>query len=124
MRYTLRQLEVFLAVARHENVTRAAAELGMSQSAASEALHELEHQFSLQLFQRVGKRLQLSEVGRSLRVSAESLGAQATELETQLARETRAGTLRIGATLSIGNYLVPPLMARFMREQAGARVTL
>jgi len=124
MRYTLRQLEVFLAVARHENVTRAAKELGMSQSAASEALHELEGQFGLQLFQRVGKRLQLSELGRSLRVDAESLEAQASELETRLSQKSSAGTLRIGATLSIGNYLVPPLMARFMTEQAGARVTL
>lgn len=124
MRYTLRQLEVFLSVARHENVTRAAAELGMSQSAASEALHELEHQFSLQLFQRTGKRLQLSELGRSLRISAESLRAQASELEARLAQESGVGTLRIGATLSIGNYLVPPLMARFMAEHSGARVTL
>jgi DNA-binding transcriptional LysR family regulator len=124
MRYTLRQLEVFLAVARHENVTRAARELGMSQSAASEALHELEHQFGLQLFERVGKRVQLSELGRALRGSAESLRAEAAELEARLAQKTSASTLRIGATLSIGNYLVPSLMARFMLEQAGARVTL
>jgi DNA-binding transcriptional LysR family regulator len=124
MRFSLRQLEVFLAVARHENVTRAAAELGMSQSAASEALHELEHQFSLQLFERVGKRVQLSEVGRSLRGSAESLRAQATELEARFSQHTSVSTLRVGATLSIGNYLAPQLMARFMLEQAGARVTL
>jgi DNA-binding transcriptional LysR family regulator len=124
MRFSLRQLEVFLAVARHENVTRAAAELGMSQSAASEALHELEHQFSLQLFERVGKRVQLSEVGRSLRGSAEALRAQATELETRFSQRTSVSTLRVGATLSIGNYLAPQLMARFMLEQAGARVTL
>ena len=67
MRYSLRQLEVFLATAAQENVTRAAAGLAMSQSAASGALKELEDQFGVKLFDRVGKRLQLSELGRQLR---------------------------------------------------------
>ena len=64
MRYSLRQLEVFLATAQHENVTRAAKALAMSQSAASGALKELESQFDVLLFDRIGKRLQLSELGR------------------------------------------------------------
>ena len=67
MRFTLRQLEVFLAVARSESVSRAAEELGMSASAVSGALSDLESQFEVQLFDRIGKRLQLSRLGRSLR---------------------------------------------------------
>lgn len=124
MRYSLRQLEVFLAVATHDSVSRAARMLGMSQSAVSEALAELERQFSVHLFERRGKRLSLSELGRSLRPSAEALLAQARELEERLANQASVGTLRIGATLSIGDYLAPPLLARFMREQPGARATL
>jgi DNA-binding transcriptional LysR family regulator len=124
MRYTLRQLEVFLSVAKQDSVTQAARELALSQSAVSEALGELEDQFGIQLFQRVGKRLQLSELGRALRPAAESLHAQALELEARLASQASVGTVRIGATLSIGDYLIPPLMARFMAEQAGARATL
>ena len=124
MRYSLRQLEVFLCVAKHDSVSRAGIELGMSQSAVSEALGELERQFDIRLFERIGKRLSLSELGRALRPAAEALHAQAKEFEAQLARQASIGTLRIGATLSIGDYLIPPLMARFMREQAGARVTL
>src|SRR5690242_2613543 len=118
MRYTLRQLEVFLSVARHDSVSRAAKELGMSQSAASEALSELEQQFAIQLFERRGKRLQLSELGRGVRGTAEALLEHANELQAQLANQGSLGTLRIGATLSIGDYLIPPLMARFMREHA------
>ena len=72
MRYTLRQLEVFLATARFENITRAADSLAMSQSAASSSLKELEAQFEVRLFDRVGKRLQLSELGRQLRPQAET----------------------------------------------------
>jgi DNA-binding transcriptional LysR family regulator len=124
MRFTLRQLQVFLSVARHDSVSRAAKELGLSQSAVSESLAELEHQFSIRLFERIGKRLQLSDIGRALRPSAEALYAQASELEARLLGQTSVGTLRIGATLSIGDYLIPPLMARFMTEQVGARVTL
>ena len=67
MRYSLRQLEVFLSAAHFENITRAAESLSMSQSAASSALREFEQQFDIRLFDRVGKRLQLNEFGRQIR---------------------------------------------------------
>lgn len=124
MRYTLRQLEVFLAVARVESVSRAAEALFMSQSAVSGALADLERQFDVRLFDRVGKRLQLSELGRSLRARAEAVLDQARELERALERRQTVGRLRIGATLTIGNHLVVPLMARFKREHPGAELTL
>jgi DNA-binding transcriptional LysR family regulator len=124
MRFTLRQLEVFLAVARTESVSRAAAELGMSQSAVSGALSDLEHQFEIQLFDRIGKRLQISRLGRSLRPRCDALQEQALELEHALSNRSDMGLLRVGATLTIGNYVTVPLMARFMREHPGARVTL
>jgi DNA-binding transcriptional LysR family regulator len=124
MRFTLRQLEVFLAVARSQSVSRAAKELAMSQSAVSGSLADLEAQFEIQLFDRIGKRLQLSGLGHALRARAEALDAQARELELALSSRTDIGSLRVGATLTIGNYLTVPLMARFMREHPGARVTL
>src|SRR5437868_4144042 len=124
MRYTLRQLEVFLAVARDESVSRAAEALAMSQSAASGSLGDLERQFDVQLFDRLGKRLQLSELGRSVRGRAEALLDQARDLERLLDEQQEVGRLRIGATLTIGNYLAVPLMARFMRENRGARLSL
>jgi DNA-binding transcriptional LysR family regulator len=124
MRFSFRQLEVFLAVARSESVSRAAGELGMSQSAVSGALADLERQFDIQLFDRVGKRLRLSQLGHSLRPRCDALHEQATELEQAFSNESDVGVLRIGATLTIGDYVAVPLMARFMREHPGARVTL
>ena len=124
MRYTLRQLEVFLAVAEQESVSRAAEALAMSQSAVSGALADLERQFDIQLFERVGKRLQLSELGRSIRARAEALHEQAREFENELSSNDAVGQLRVGATLTIGNYLMVPEIARFMREHPSARVTL
>ena len=127
MRYSLRQLEVFLTVARVGSVSGAGEALAMSQSAVSGALGDLERQFGVQLFDRVGKRLRLSELGQSVRAEAEGVLEQASELEAAFAgRDARAavGRLRIGATLTIGNHLVAPLMARFLREHSGAELTL
>jgi len=124
MRYSLRQLEVFLATARHENVTRAAAALTMSQSAASGALKELESQFDVLLFDRIGKRLKLSELGRQLRPRAESLLAQARAFEEALDRDSTVGNLEVGATLTIGNYRAVNMLADFRSRHPGASVGL
>jgi DNA-binding transcriptional LysR family regulator len=124
MRYTLRQLEVFQAVARTESVSRAAQALAMSQSAASGALADLERQFDLQLFERAGKRLQLNELGRVLWPRAEALLDAARDLERTLAGHDEVGRLRIGATLTIGNYLGVHLVKRFLERHPESAVTL
>lgn len=124
MRYSLRQLEIFLACAHFQNVSRAAESLNMSQSAASTALKEFEQQFDLRLFERTGKRLRLNEQGRQLWPRAEELLERARELEQSLEAHGDLGRLKIGATLTIGNYLAAGIMARYMEEQPGARVEL
>lgn len=124
MHYTLRHIEVFLATAWHENVSHAAESLSMSQSAASAALKELEQRFDMQLFDRVGKRLQLNDFGKSLRPHAVALLNQATEFENLLARQGEVGHIKVGATLTIGNYLAVPIMAEFMNRYPGSRVDL
>ena len=124
MRYSLRQLEVFLATARYENVTRAAQSLAMSQSAASGALKELEEQFGVLLFDRKGKRLQLSELGNQLRPQAENLLDQARAFEQALTGDEVVGRLKIGATLTIGNYLAVGMIADFRQRYPAADVAL
>ena len=88
MRYTLRQLEIFIAVARHESVSRAADALALSQSATSTALGELERQFDTQLFDRIGKALRLNELGHVVLPHAVQLVEHAREIESMLARQT------------------------------------
>lgn len=124
MRYSLRQLEVFLATARHQNVTRAADELAMSQSAASGSLKELEAQFQVQLFDRVGKRLQLSELGTQLRPQAQSVLDQALALEASLLGADVVGQIHMGATLTIGNYLALSMIADFRQRFPQADVKM
>src|SRR5690606_28401361 len=105
MKYTLRQLEVFLATAYHENLTRAAESLAMSQSAASSALRDLERQFNVQLFDRIGNSRALNGLGRSIRRRAQALLAEAEGLEAAVAGGEEIGHRRVGATMSIGNYI-------------------
>lgn len=124
MRYTLRQLEVFLAVARTGSVSHAGDELGMSQSAVSGALAELERQFDVLLFDRLGKRLRLSQLGAALRPRAQAVLDAAIELENTLAAEPAAGNLRVGATVTIGNFVAVPLMARYLADDPAAGIKL
>lgn len=124
MHYTLRQLEIFLATAHFQNISRAADSLAMSQSAASGALKELENQFNLRLFDRAGKRLQLNDLGRALQPRAEELLERARELENAFGRHREVGPIRVGATLSVGNYLAVPLIEQFMQDHPQSRVSL
>ena len=124
MRYTLRQLEVFVAVARAGGVSRAARALGLSQSAASGSLADLERQFDLPLFDRIGKRLRLSPRGAALRGSAEAVLDLARDLEHRLENRAPEDRLRVGATLTIGNYVAVPLVARYLRSHPAVALTL
>ena len=124
MRFTLRQLQIFLSVAHHQNLTKAANELAMSQSAASSALKELEERYDVQLFDRIGKSLQLNEQGQYVRNKAEALIAHAEELERSLLKHADAGPISVGATLSIGNYLAVRLIAKYMEINPDSHVGL
>ncbi len=124
MDFTLRQLEVFLTIAKTGNLTRAAQQLQMSQSAASGALKDLESQYDVLLFDRIGKRLHLNEQGNQLRPRAESLMAQAYELEQSLLHAEAVSQLHIGATLTIANFLAVQMVSQYLEKYDGAPVSL
>ena len=108
---TLRQFEVFVATARKGSVTQAAAAIGLTQSAASMALGDFERQLGTRLFDRVGKRLVLNEDGRVLYPKAVEMVERAAEMEQLFHEGGRAVNLRLGASSTIGNYLLPALLA-------------
>jgi DNA-binding transcriptional LysR family regulator len=112
-RLTLRQLHVFLAITRAGSTTAAASEVALSQSAASAALNELEGGLGVQLFDRIGKRLVLNDNGRLLLPQARQMIDAAHTIEQQFAAShlTSAAGLRIGASTTIGSYLLPAMLA-------------
>lgn len=124
MHFTLRQLQVFVAIARQENVSRAAESLALSQSATSTSLAELERQSGCQLFDRAGKRLSLNALGRQLLPQAVALLDQARAIEALLQGRSGFGSLEVGATLTVGNYLATWLIGRFMQKHPECRVRL
>ncbi|MDB6045614.1 MAG: LysR family transcriptional regulator [Gammaproteobacteria bacterium] len=114
LRLTLRQLQIFRVVADSGTTAAAAAAISLSQSATSAAINELERLLELQLFDRVGKRLQLNDNGRALLPQAlASLDSAGWIERWALDRESQIGTLRIGASTTIGNYLLPAILAGF-----------
>jgi DNA-binding transcriptional LysR family regulator len=124
MRFTLRQLAVFVAVARHQSVSRAALALSLSQSATSTALGELERLYATQLFDRLGKSLRLNEIGQSLLPQSIELIERAQAIETVLEGRSGFGHLRIGATLTIGNYLAALIVADFLKRHPESSAAL
>ncbi len=124
MKYSLRQLEIFVAISRTESVSRAAEGLSLSQSATSTALSELERQFDLQLFDRVGKSLRINETGQQLLPRAVELLDRAKDIENLLQGNAGFGHMKIGATLTVGNYLATILVARFLQEHPESRIQL
>ncbi|EBR9628971.1 TPA: DNA-binding transcriptional regulator YeiE [Salmonella enterica subsp. enterica serovar Enteritidis] len=114
MHITLRQLEVFAEVLKSGSTTQASVMLSLSQSAVSAALTDLEGQLGVQLFDRVGKRLVVNEHGRLLYPRALALLEQAVEIE-QLFREYN-GAIRVYASSTIGNYILPAMIARYRQH--------
>ncbi len=117
MNVTLRHLEVFCAVADHGGVTRAGEFLGLTQSAVSASLAQLERHLEGPLFDRQGRALRLNERGRTLLPEARRVLDQVSDLVNLLAGEggDLVGVLRVGSSTTIGNYVMPFWIAAFHR---------
>ncbi|WP_295857716.1 LysR family transcriptional regulator [uncultured Xylophilus sp.] len=123
VRLTLRQLEAFVAVAQDGSTRSAASRIARSQSAASSALVELEQVLGRPLFDRVGRRLVLNDHGRAVLPRAISLVDAAGELE-HLFHGAHAVPLRIAASMTIGEHILPPLLVRWTASHPHSPVRL
>lgn len=124
MSITLRQLEIFLALSEHENTSRAASAVRLSQSAVSMALTELERQLGRPLFDRTGSGLRLNAGGRTLRAHARDTLRRARDVETLFDGDRVAGRLDVGASSTIGIYVLPEIVAEFTEAHSQAAVRL
>jgi DNA-binding transcriptional LysR family regulator len=130
MHLTLRQWQVVVTIADAGTTAAAGQRLGLSQSATSAALNELEGQVAAPLFDRIGRRLVLNAHGRALLDPARALLVAAAELEMQagVGRAYDPNRLplrvRIGASTTIGNYLLPARIASLLAANAQAEVDL
>ena len=115
---TLMQLKVFVIIAELGNVTRAAEALGITQSAASAALAALENTNEVRLFNRVGRSVELSEIGRRFLPEAQAVVSNARNASQHLRSlggKTK-GKLVIAASQTIANYWLPGKLAKFKAQ--------
>lgn len=127
MHLSLRQLEIFSAIAEAGTTTAAGEYIGLSQSAVSAALNELEGLLGLPLFDRVGRRLVLNGHGRALLPQARTLLAGMADIERRFGGASEAAApvrWRVGASTTIGNYLMPARIADLLDLNRQAHVDL
>src|SRR6266481_6682644 len=123
---TLRQFEVFLAVARARSFRHAAEALYLSQPALSQHVGELERELGARLFDRLGRTVELTEAGRILEAHAQRLFAT-LESAREAIRELsglRRGSLVVGASTTPGIYVLPGVLAAFQTRYPGIELTL
>lgn len=122
---TLRQLRVFVAVARHLNFARAAETLNLTPPAVTMQIRELESQVGLPLFDREGRNVSLTITGEYLLVYARKVLATLKDAEDMVASFKKVQTGRLAICMvSTAQYFVPQLLARFCKDHPGVDVIL
>lgn len=119
-------MRIFVAVAEREHVTNAARDLNLTQSATSAAVAALEARYATKLFDRVGRRIALTDAGRLFLAEARSVLARAAAAELVLAdlAGLKVGSLGLGASQTVGNYWLPRFIHAFRSQHPGIGVSL
>lgn len=125
MNITLRQLKVFSSVAQHLSFTRAAEELCLTQPAVSMQVKQLESQLDVLLFEHLGKKIYLTDMGHEVYHYARAILQQVDELQSVLnnMKGLSKGRLKISVA-STANYFIPSLLAAFTKRFPGITVSL
>lgn len=119
---TLRHLRVFLAVYQTQNVTRAAERLHMTQPTVTRAVQELERYYGVRLFERINRRLYITQSGRQLYARAVHIVGSFDRMEKELKNWDEFGLLRIGATPTLASVLLPKTLMTFEKKHPKLRV--
>lgn len=123
---TLEQLAIFIAVAEREHLTRAADAINLTPSAVSSAIKNLEQHYGVELFHRVGRRIELTDTGRIFLGEARETLARARSAELVLSElgGLMRGTLSVHASQTIASYWLPPRLMAFRAAYPGIALTL
>lgn len=112
---TLRHIKIFVAVCETGSATAAGEKLFIAQPSISLAISELEDYYGVKLFDRLSKRLYITEAGKHFLEYASHIVKIFEEMETEIRNFDTQGIIRIGASITIGNYLLPKYVEKFKR---------
>src|SRR5437868_5755769 len=120
----LHQLRYFVAVAETGSFTRAAEREGVTQPTLSEQIIRMEGQIGRRLFDRLGRKVVLTEAGQELLGRAQAILAAVAEAERAVKDSAEGGQLRVGAIPTIAPFLLPSTVTRFRKQHPGVRLQL
>jgi len=125
MNFTFHQLRIFLEVVRFQNITRAAEEMYMTQPALSIQLKKFQSQFDIPLIEKVGKKLQPTDFGKSIVDIANNIlnEAEGLNYKTKEYKGLITGKLKISSA-STGKYVIPYYLSEFVHNYPGIDLTL
>ncbi len=120
------RLKVFYTVASRLSFTKAASELFITQPAISKHIQELEEQYKIKLFDRNGSKISLTSAGNILLMHTKNIFEIYREIDFDMSSliNERTGLLRVGASTTISQYIIPPLLARFHQKMQDVKVHL
>jgi DNA-binding transcriptional LysR family regulator len=118
---TLEQLRIFLAVAEVLHFTRAAEALYITQPAVSAAIQSLETEYGVRLFHRIGRHIEITDAGKLLQGEAQKIldHVELTERCLKELNNLQRGELKLGASLTVGNYWLPEKISQFKQLYPG-----
>lgn len=119
---TIRHLQIFITVADLGSMTSAAKALFISQPTVSQAITEIETHYGIKLFERLSKRLYITEKGSQLLSYARHVTSLLEEMEQVIKNSEKSGSMAVGATLTIGESLLPDLISSFNKEYPRLKV--
>lgn len=120
---TIRHLNIFVAVADFGSMSAAASHLYLSQPTVSQAIRELEKHYNGLLFERLGKKLYLTERGKLLLSRARELVHQFEETEELMLNQGQSPNLKLGSTITVGTCLTPFLIPELQKNCPETRVS-
>jgi LysR family hydrogen peroxide-inducible transcriptional activator len=118
------QLRYFLSVAHHQNFTRAAEELGVSQPALSRSIQKLEEELGQPVFERKSRRLSLTDAGDLLQSRAHQVLTILEDTKAEITDDGQSGRVRIGAIPTIAPYFLPKILRQFARRYPKASIVV
>ena len=124
MKLTLRQMEIFLNVVVSGHLTNVAKQMQLSQSAVSMSIKELENILGRPLFDRINKKLVLNEVGRAFYQEIDPIFKKLCDVEYEFKNSENKGMIRVGASTTIVDYLMPAIICSYMSAYPDVKITL
>lgn len=118
----IRHLRIFVAVFQYGSMTLAAKHLFISQPSISLAIAELEEYYGIKLFDRISQRLYITHAGEHLLQYAQHVIGLLDEMDNNVKNWDSIGEFRIGASITIGNYLIPELIPRFQKRYPDLKI--